>query len=69
MPTVSMNLSKAIMQGRQAKSMTQKDLALKIGVKAPIIQSYENGKAIPDPGVLVKIERALGVKLPRNKKK
>jgi len=34
-----------------------------------IIQEYESGKAIPNNQVIAKIERALGVKLPRAAKK
>ena len=33
------------------------------------INEYESGKAIPNNGVIAKIERALGVKLPRAPKK
>lgn len=36
---------------------------------AKTINEYESGKAIPNNGVIAKIERALGVKLPRAPKK
>lgn len=58
-PTVG----KAIGQTRQAKGMTQKDLAVKINEKPSVIQDYESGKAIPNPQILGKMERILGVKL------
>lgn len=45
------------------KEMSQKDLAQKVNEKPSIIQEYESGKAIPNPGILGKLERALGVKL------
>ena len=37
--------------------------------KHSVITDYESGKAIPNPGVINKLERILGVKLPRDKKK
>ena len=58
-------MSKARMETKNAegKSMTQKELATKVNEKPTIIQEYENGKAIPNPALLAKLERALGVKL------
>ncbi len=67
--TVSTELKKAITQARMAKKMTQKQLAQSINERAEVIQEYENGKAIPNPQVLNKLDRALGIHLPRNKKK
>lgn len=43
--------------------MAQKDLAQKVNEKPSVIQDYEAGKAIPNPQILAKLERALGVKL------
>jgi len=62
---VDVSLSKAIQQARMAKKMTQKDLATKINEKPQIVAEYENGKAVPNGQIIVKIERELGVKLPR----
>ena len=45
------------------KQMTQKDLGQKINEKPSVIQDYESGKAIPNPQILTKMERTLGVKL------
>ena len=59
----------AIQQGRQLKGWTQQDLATKVLVKPDVIKSYENGTAIPDNGFIAKMEKALGVYLPRHKKK
>ncbi len=67
--TVSDNLSRALMDARNAKKMTQKQLAQDMSVHVSIIQSYENGTAIPDPGILNKLDRALGIHLPRTKRK
>lgn len=66
---VDKSLSKAIMQARTSKKMTQKDLATKINEKPQVIQEYESGKAIPNGALIVKMERALGCKLPRPGKK
>merc|ERR1712003_42136 len=66
---VDRNLSKAIQQARMAKKMTQKDLATKINEKPQVVGEYESGKAVPNGQIIVKIERALGCKLPRPSKK
>ena len=60
---VSTDLKKAIQQARIAKKMTQAQLAKTINELPKVVQSYENGKAIPNNQILGKIERALGVKL------
>jgi len=62
---VDKSLSKAIMQARMAKKMTQKDLATAINEKPQVVAQYESGKAIPNPQVISKLERKLGCKLPR----
>lgn len=62
---VDKSLSKAIMQARTAKKMTQKELATAINEKPQIVGMYENGKAIPNGAIIAKIERKLGCKLPR----
>jgi putative transcription factor len=61
---VPLSMAKMIQQGRIAKGFkTQKDLAIAVGVNVGIIGSYESGRAIPDPGILQKLRRVLGVKL------
>ena len=67
LPTVSKDLRLAIGQARQAKGMSQKDLATKLMIPAKTIQDYESGKAIPNNQLIAKIERTLGCKLPRSK--
>merc|ERR1712087_431376 len=62
---VDKSLSKAIMQARTAKKMTQKELATAINEKPQVVGEYESGKAIPNPQIISKIERKLGCKLPR----
>jgi putative transcription factor len=65
--TVSMDLRLALAQARAAKGLSQKDFAQKLNIPATVIQDYESGKAIPNNGLIAKMERALGAKLPRNK--
>ena len=67
--TVSKDLRLAITQARNAKGLTQKQLATSLNEKPQVIQQYENGQAVPNPQIISKIERALGVKLPRPPKK
>lgn len=66
---VDKSLSKAIQQARMAKKMTQKDLATRINEKPQVVGEYESGKAVPNGQIIVKMERVLGVKLPRPGKK
>lgn len=61
--TVGLDMSRLIQQGRQAKGMTQKELATKICEKPQVVNEYESGKAIPNQAVISKLERALGMKL------
>lgn len=65
---VDKSLSKAIMQARTAKKLTQKELATAINEKPQVIGDYEAGRAIPNPQIIGKLERSLGVKLPRPNK-
>ena len=65
---VPSNLGKMIEQARTAKKMTQQDLARALVVQAPVIKQYENGTAIPNNAFIAKIEKVVGVKLPRVKK-
>ncbi|KAI7903217.1 multi protein bridging factor 1-domain-containing protein [Cokeromyces recurvatus] len=62
-PRVDMSVGKAIQKGRQAKGITQKDLAQLINEKPQVVNEYEAGKAIPNQNILGKMERALGIKL------
>ena len=66
--TVSKDLRLAITQARNAKGLTQKQLATQLNMQPQVINEYEAGKAIPNNQVIAKIERALGAKLPRAKK-
>ncbi|XP_055531497.1 endothelial differentiation-related factor 1 homolog [Wyeomyia smithii] len=61
--TVPHDVAKLIMQGRQAKGLSQKDLATKICEKPQIVNDYEAGRGIPNHMILGKIERVIGMKL------
>lgn len=63
---VSSELKKQISTARLAKKMTQAQLAQAINEKPAVINDYENGKAIPNPQVLGKLSRVLGVTLKKN---
>jgi putative transcription factor len=65
---VPSNLGKMIEQARTTKKMTQQDLAKALVVHASIIKQYENGTIIPNNAFIAKIEKLVGVKLPRVKK-
>jgi len=41
---VPLSLGRVIQQARQAKEMTQKDLATKINEKVEVLREYENAK-------------------------
>lgn len=66
---VSQELRMAVQRARLAKEMTQRDLAKQINEKASVVNDYESGRAVPTPNIISKLQRALGVKLPRNNKK
>ena len=66
--TASFSFKMALMKARQAKGLTQKALAQKIQEKPAVIQQLEQGKSKPNNNLMRKLERALGTKLPRDKK-
>ena len=49
------------------KKLSQKQFASLLGVNVQIINSYENGKAIPNNSFISKMEKILNTKLPRVK--
>eukprot|EP00766_Chilomastix_caulleryi_P005051 gnl/Chilomastix_caulleri/645.p1 GENE.gnl/Chilomastix_caulleri/645~~gnl/Chilomastix_caulleri/645.p1 ORF type:complete len:133 (+),score=42.74 gnl/Chilomastix_caulleri/645:65-463(+) len=62
---VPQNLKMAIQQARVAKGWTQKEFAMKVSVQLTVINSYENGTAIPNNQLIARMEKILGTKLPR----
>jgi|TARA_Y100000768_G_scaffold337593_1_gene279831 ribosome-binding protein aMBF1 (putative translation factor) len=69
LPKVGQNLKIAIMQARIVKKWSQKELANRCGVGEDLIKKYESGKIVPNNNFVVKMERVLGVSLPRITKK
>ncbi|KAH9952210.1 ylMBF1 [Amylocystis lapponica] len=62
-PKIAPSVGKAMQTARMEKQLSQKDVAQKINEKPSVLQDYEAGKAIPNPQILAKLERVLGVKL------
>lgn len=60
---VPTELKKQIVKARTDKKMTQSQLAQAINEKPQVIQEYESGKAIPNPQIITKMSRILGVHL------
>ena len=62
-PKILPSVGKAMQTARMELKLSQKDVAAKINEKQSVLQDYEAGKATPNPQILGKLERALGVKL------
>ncbi|KAI0273839.1 MBF1-domain-containing protein [Gloeopeniophorella convolvens] len=60
---VAPSVGRAMQTARMDLKLSQKDVAQKINEKPSVLQDYESGKAIPNPQILSKLERTLGVKL------
>merc|ERR1712039_1170021 len=65
--TVSHDFKIALQQARLAKKTTQASLAQAINEKGSVINDYESGRAIPNGAIIGKLNRALGVRLPKAK--
>ncbi len=53
----------SIKNAREAKHLTQEELAAKIGEKANIIRKVERGELVPEEELIKKLERVLNIKL------
>ena len=62
------NLGQLISQARNTKKITQKALATDLQISPSILSRWETNKEVPTNGEIAKIEKKLGVKLPRSKK-
>jgi putative transcription factor len=60
---LSHDFKKTLMQARLQKKMSQADLGKTINERANVIADYETGKVVPNPAVVSKLSRSLGVKL------
>jgi ribosome-binding protein aMBF1 (putative translation factor) len=65
----SLDFQKALQQARMANKMSQKDLALKLGMNLNTMVNYEKGKEVPTNLIISKLEKLLNTKLPRIQKK
>ena len=58
---IDVTFSKKIIQARNSKKLTQKQLAQLINVKPAVINDYETGKALPNSAVINKLKKTLGI--------
>jgi len=65
--SVSHDFKMALQQARLAKKLNQATLAATVNEKPSVINDYESGKAIPNGAIISKLNRALGVRLPKAK--
>jgi transcriptional regulator with XRE-family HTH domain len=56
-------LGQRIAARREAEDLTRDDLALLVGLKAPTLALFEQGRNVPSVESLIRIARALSVKL------
>ena len=61
----SLQLRKIVQEARKAKQWTQKQLAQQLNVKPSVIHEIESGKTLPDGPLKHKLNRVLGIKLPK----
>jgi len=62
--SIGRNFTVALQQARVKKGWKQEQLAQALNINKNIINQYESGKAIPDPSLISKMNRILGVTLP-----
>ena len=62
------NLGQLICQARNTKKINQKTLANELQISISVLSRWETNKETPTNAVISKIEKKLGIKLPRNKK-
>lgn len=62
------NLGQLISQARTTKSKNQKQLSIDLGISISVLSRWETNKEVPNNSEIAKIERILGIKLPRSKK-
>jgi putative transcription factor len=65
--TVSHDFKMALQQARLAKRISQAALAQAINEKGSVVNDYESGKAIPNGAIIQKLNKSLGVRLPKAK--
>ena len=66
--TVNHDCAIAVQNARMAKELTQAQLAKAINEKTSVVVDIENGTAVYNAEVINRIEKVLGVKIPRGRK-
>lgn len=56
-----MNFSEALRRFRKERGLTQKEVALAIGIREAVYQRYEQERAVPSVNVLIKIANTFNV--------
>lgn len=64
---VGMNVGKAITNARVERKWKRENLARAMNMPVSVVADHENGKAVYDPKILTKFERALNIHLERPK--
>ena len=62
---VTKSFSMALQKARVKKGWNQQKLAQQLNVRAVVINQCESGKTVPNPQLIAKMNRVLGVKLPQ----
>jgi len=61
----TLEFRKVLQEARLYNKLTQNDLAKHINEKSDIIKNYENGTAIPNQRIIQKLNKLLGIRLPK----
>lgn len=64
-PTITLEFKLALQKARQAKGLSQADLAKLINQTQKVIQDYESGKAVPLGPIINLLNRKLDTVLPK----
>ena len=64
---MTLDCARAVQAARLTKEMTQGQLAKAINEKAGLVHDIENGEAVYQADVINRIEKVLGVKIPRGR--
>lgn len=62
------NLGQIIAQARTTKGLNQDSLARQFGIAKQVLNKWETNKETPNNSEIAKLEKFLGIKLPRCKK-
>jgi len=64
-PVATLEFKLALQKARQAKGLSQSDLAKSINQTSKVIQDYESGKTVPTGNVINLLNRKLSTVLPK----